>query len=467
MNDQQLTELIETAIKHEILPHDASLEPEMPAWPIVLMTGLGAWLAVIPFSALIFLSFRDMLLEGALCYVLGTALLTATTIILRKPSVPLFFEQLCIPAMLLGGMLLAFALYRDMPHLPAGALLTLTIIGTAWLIPLTWLRSMLGTLACLAFIIWVTDERQYLLIQAVWPSTQIALFVWLIAAIFPEISPTSAQEADYTLAVEAISDGWILFALLVLAFVSGPTFLVSAPLGQWAGIDIASIFDHPMRKALSLALTFAGIAWISKQWQALRAPSLLPAAAMLMVFSWLMPSLGAAVLVIAVCVTSGRWRIAVAGAITAAWIIGAFYYQFMLPLAIKGIIMTCVGMVLAVAAWLNWRTQPHIASSEYSVTGRGTHWQQAGIAASLVTALGVANGAIWQKEQLISTGRPIFLELAPVDPRSLMQGDYMAWTLICGLSTEPPSAPRAESKSWQKSTRAASQRSKAWTATNY
>jgi uncharacterized membrane-anchored protein len=40
--------------------------------------------------------------------------------------------------------------------------------------------------------------------------------------------------------------------------------------------------------------------------------------------------------------------------------------------------------------------------------------------------LAVANIAIYQKEQLLASGRTVLLELAPVDPRSLMQGDYMA-----------------------------------------
>ena len=39
--------------------------------------------------------------------------------------------------------------------------------------------------------------------------------------------------------------------------------------------------------------------------------------------------------------------------------------------------------------------------------------------------LAVANAGIWQKETLIAEGKPIFVELGPVDPRSLMQGDYM------------------------------------------
>jgi uncharacterized membrane-anchored protein len=38
----------------------------------------------------------------------------------------------------------------------------------------------------------------------------------------------------------------------------------------------------------------------------------------------------------------------------------------------------------------------------------------------------LVNYNIWQRETLISSGRTVLLELAPVDPRSLMQGDYMA-----------------------------------------
>ena len=47
------------------------------------------------------------------------------------------------------------------------------------------------------------------------------------------------------------------------------------------------------------------------------------------------------------------------------------------------------------------------------------------ILVGLVLVLGVANRTIWQKEQIRSRGREVLLELAPVDPRSLIQGDYM------------------------------------------
>jgi uncharacterized membrane-anchored protein len=36
------------------------------------------------------------------------------------------------------------------------------------------------------------------------------------------------------------------------------------------------------------------------------------------------------------------------------------------------------------------------------------------------------NFNIYKREQLLSNGRVVLMELAPVDPRSLLQGDYMA-----------------------------------------
>lgn len=48
------------------------------------------------------------------------------------------------------------------------------------------------------------------------------------------------------------------------------------------------------------------------------------------------------------------------------------------------------------------------------------------VALAGVAILAIVNFGIYQKEQLLAHGEVILLELAPVDPRSLMQGDYMA-----------------------------------------
>jgi uncharacterized membrane-anchored protein len=47
------------------------------------------------------------------------------------------------------------------------------------------------------------------------------------------------------------------------------------------------------------------------------------------------------------------------------------------------------------------------------------------VLAGLLILLAV-NFTIYQREKLLAEGRVVLLELAPVDPRSLMQGDYMA-----------------------------------------
>lgn len=43
-----------------------------------------------------------------------------------------------------------------------------------------------------------------------------------------------------------------------------------------------------------------------------------------------------------------------------------------------------------------------------------------------VLALALVNTSIYQRERLLTQGQVVWLELAPVDPRSLIQGDYMA-----------------------------------------
>jgi uncharacterized membrane-anchored protein len=54
------------------------------------------------------------------------------------------------------------------------------------------------------------------------------------------------------------------------------------------------------------------------------------------------------------------------------------------------------------------------------------HWRAILLWGGLILALAVVNRGIVQRERILDEGRVVLLELAPVDPRSLMQGDYMA-----------------------------------------
>ena len=53
--------------------------------------------------------------------------------------------------------------------------------------------------------------------------------------------------------------------------------------------------------------------------------------------------------------------------------------------------------------------------------------------AGLAIALAMANLAVKRHEDTLARGKRIFLELAPVDPRSIMQGDYMQLRFRVGV----------------------------------
>ena len=58
------------------------------------------------------------------------------------------------------------------------------------------------------------------------------------------------------------------------------------------------------------------------------------------------------------------------------------------------------------------------------------------LAVGLLLVLGAANYDIMRKERTLADGTQILLELRPADPRSLLQGDYMA--LRYARTTLPP-----------------------------
>jgi uncharacterized membrane-anchored protein len=70
-------------------------------------------------------------------------------------------------------------------------------------------------------------------------------------------------------------------------------------------------------------------------------------------------------------------------------------------------------------------------------------WTRIVIAAGALAVLGAVNGSIVAKERIKTHGERIYLALAPVDPRSLMQGDYMALRFVVA-----DQIPTEESGTW-------------------
>lgn len=69
-------------------------------------------------------------------------------------------------------------------------------------------------------------------------------------------------------------------------------------------------------------------------------------------------------------------------------------------------------------------------------------WRPWLVLAGLALALGVVNVGIAQRERVLREGTVLLLELAPADPRSLMQGDYMRLRFAAAEAIEEAMDPR-------------------------
>jgi uncharacterized membrane-anchored protein len=65
------------------------------------------------------------------------------------------------------------------------------------------------------------------------------------------------------------------------------------------------------------------------------------------------------------------------------------------------------------------------------------------IAVGALFVFGSVNYSIYAKERIKAEGEVVYLELAPVDPRSLMQGDYMALRFTVARAVRENAAVRS------------------------
>lgn len=393
-------------------------------WPVVLLTALGAWLAAVPLIGVVGLLFGDLVKENIGPYLVGVLLLAAAVIVLRSRAVPLFVEQLAVPALLVGAGALGFGLFRDLPDPAALGVLAALATAVAVAVPTAWLRVLLGAAAAgLTALSWMPDRWSgSAIVQAAWFAWHGLFLLWLgLLVLQARLRPPQAA------ALEPFLAGVVLAVLAALAWWSGSSMLGGAFVG-----DVPGMSSRQLPAALlgvfqgaSVVFAAAGFAWLLRQWPSLRRAPWIAVAVVLALLCFFLPSLGAVLFVLCVCAANDRWRLAGAAALSAAWIVGSFYYRLDWPLGSKALVLVAAGAVLGGLAWSALRRSPLEAAMPRHEADQRAWTRRGGIALTLLAVLAVANIGIWQKERLIAHGEPVFVELAPVDPRSLMQGDYM------------------------------------------
>ena len=419
-------------------------------WPVVLLTALGAWFAAIPVLIAVGMLLGDTLLHGVGPYIVGVLVLSAAVVVLRSKDLPLFIEQLAIPALLVGGGTLTMGVASDFGRVGGSLLLLGVVLVLAAAIAQTWLRVLMGALAATLLGLVLVPESGWSngMARMLWVLHGL-LAVWLLANYAPR--PGAVLQA----LIAPMATGWLLATVAALAWMSGTSFLVAGAVGanelggiarEFRGHAERSVFGSGL-PMLSAALVVVAAALGAQAWPALRSLLALALSAVLAVLAWFMPTLGATLLALLVVALAHQWRLAAACTLAAAWTLGAFYYQLQWPLADKALLMAAAGAVLGALVWVDHLRQARGANAALVTTTRfgipsskrDAHlWSLLG--GALLTLV-VANGAIWQKENLIAHGTKVFVPLAPVDPRSLMQGDYMRLNFVAiNDTTLPPLA---------------------------
>ena len=453
MMPDRLDRTLQDAIAAGVLPaHAGRPEQDNRPWPVVLLTALGAWLAAVPLLIVVALVVGDAALRGPGTYAIGGLLLAGAVAMLRPRTLPLFVEQLAVPALMVSASLLGYALFRDLSVRSAASVCAVLVVVVVWLVPKPWLRVLLGASAAVLVALAVAPIHMGFFDNPEWPSVWLALHVLVVVALaitwIQHTLLNGGAEAQIAAAWESLSVGWLLVALAGLAFWSGMTFLVGASFGGGGGFagelardlgsEQTSVLDGlQVLRLASVAFAVAAVAWLAHCWPRVRNTWCAAVAVVMVGLAAFMPSLGAVLLVLAYCVSAGRWRVASAAGVAAAWIVGAFYYQLSWSLADKALLLAGAGGLLAALAWWAARSGRASSAPQTTVDLGAFNKSRVGLAFAAVLVLLVANTAIWQKEDLIAHGQALFVPLAPVDPRSLMQGDYMALRFAFTQSMAP------------------------------
>ncbi len=433
----RLSAVISAAIAEGLLPQEArgADQPAHP-WPVILLTALGAWLVILPLLGALGLFFGTLFQYRSAPYLVGLLVLIISLHLLRNAQRSLFLEQLAFPLLVVGLISLAFGFFRDFSDATAAALLGVLALMLAVRLPQSWIQVLLGMTAALGIVVALTlifTGRShwfpfFFRTGSPWLALHLALALWLLS-LWGQTALAKTR-LPWAAAWENIGSGWILAVLVTLAWISGMTFLVGSvlepstrALASAATGGLGRWLQMPLWLPLtSVLLMVAAHLWGAWRWPSLGQPWVLGIGLVLAVLAWFLPSLGGVWLVLSVSATTGRWRLAGIAALAAIWILGSFYYQLQWPLAQKALILLAVGLGIGLLAWWNLEKRFRAPALKIEGSNRFAAWL---ILLSALSTLGAVNFQIWQKEQLIAQGQPVFVPLAPVDPRSLMQGDYM------------------------------------------
>ncbi|WP_116791604.1 GDYXXLXY domain-containing protein [Achromobacter dolens] len=415
-----------------------------PPWYVQCILGLSAWLATL--LLLVFVAFSGIINseEGAL--VAGLVLCAAGVAVLRSDAGP-FWRQ-CGTAMAFAGQILIIYGMSSSTSFASACLFVLLMATAVYALgPDVILRFLSGGLIALAGagLIWriLAPEllREDMIDSLLYLDMARAAFIWLPIAV------TGAWATAVILTLAHRLGGKRGHALQPLAW----AFLLSVQGMVWlaSGLSVLQLPAmwqlHPQTALLVCAgAVLPAAAAMAVLWprRHVLTPGVIwgvPIALLLLALFWLpSPGVGFALAWLLLGFGLNQLGVTIFGVLSLLAYLGVYYYQLDVPLLQKALWLGGGAVLLFVLRVLVWlvprlmRTQDPSRRAPLPPVSPALRWRTLAILGGLALVLVVANGSIWQREKLLASGKVVILELAPVDPRSLMQGDYMALNFAAG-----------------------------------
>ncbi|HHW63923.1 MAG TPA: DUF4401 domain-containing protein [Rhodocyclaceae bacterium] len=409
------------------LQHDRLLAAAQVPWWLMLLQTLAAWVA----SLLILSSFMlplSLLGDHALVRALaGVALCVVAVVLFRRDR------------LFTGQMALAFSL--------AGQALVVSASGTGWGAFFDdgrlWAAS---GLAVAAAMMWPRSNSLHRSLCAllmafhagalIGEGTGLAVYGAGLAAAVAALWLSRPQWADSRNAARlaAFACGGAVAALAL------PAIVGVAGDDVWRFVLAGGSPFSPQADALSIGtgLVFVAVVERLTTTDARTRRAALAAALVLAILSQPAPGLLVAASLALACFHGGHRSFAALALAAAVAYVGEYYYRLDTSLLVKSALMAISGGVLlalrqALPAAVGMATAVRGAPAERtgaadlvgSARDGGTGLR-VGVAVAFVLVVGLTGHVVLDRERVLDEGRVVLFELAPVDPRSLMQGDYMA-----------------------------------------
>ncbi|MGI9476868.1 MAG: GDYXXLXY domain-containing protein [Hyphomicrobiaceae bacterium] len=418
-------------------------------WPVAVLSGLGALLTALPIMAFLGLTFGKDLFQGPITYVAGVAMLAGAVIILRSAGVLSFRQQLAFIALVIGLVLVTFAMFRDTTAALAALGMLIVTAGLAVAVPIRWIAGLLGAVSVGFFVFALVNLLKHT------GRSFLSEYHWMLAFLAAAavgavglgktgdlLSGASPAPRDWLARAHGFVTGWCGGAL-IMTLVGNPTFLLAH---GWSGIhrlaeqSIAFDFSLDIAKAFALILVGGGIVFLLSHGKTWRNLPTLAIFSVIAVLSYVRPPIAGAFAIYAAARATGHYALTYLSGFAIVWLVGSFYYWLGWPLTAKAYLLTCLGVALGgiVLASGHLRTALPKTDGDSPPT-RPLAAMALTVISVLATAVIVGSG-IRQNEEIIQNGKRIFIALGPADPRSLMRGDYMA------LNFRVPPLPRSNAR---------------------